>query len=149
MANNIFVIDDDVELTSLLQEFLSSHNYHVSIFNSPLLAIDRILKKSHNICDLVILDIMMPELDGFQVLRKIRESSNVPVIMLSAKGKVADRVVGLELGADDYLAKPFEPQELLARIQSILRRVSSSNEMVDIIHFEGLSVNKIKQEISK
>ena len=63
------------------------------------------------------------------------------------KGKVADRVVGLELGADDYLAKPFEPQELLARIQSILRRVSSSNEMVDIIHFEGLSVNKIKQEV--
>ena len=95
----------------------------------------------------MILDIMMPELDGFQVLRKIRESSNVPVIMLSAKGKVADRVVGLELGADDYLAKPFEPQELLARIQSILRRVSSSNELVDIIHFDGLSVNKIKQEI--
>ena len=89
----------------------------------------------------------MPKMDGFQVLRKIRESSNVPVIMLSAKGKVADRVVGLELGADDYMSKPFEPQELLARIQSILRRVSSSNSMVDIIEFEGLSVNKIKQEI--
>ena len=147
MANNLFVIDDDIELTNLLDEFLSSHNYHVSIFNSPLQAIDALLKKSHILCDLVILDIMMPELDGFQVLRKIRESSNVPVIMLSAKGKVADRVVGLELGADDYLAKPFEPQELLARIQSILRRVSSSNEMVDIIHFEGLSVNKIKQEV--
>ncbi len=147
MSNNIFVIDDDIELTGLLHEFLSSHNYRVSTFNSPLLAIDALLKKSLNICDLVILDIMMPELDGFQVLRKIRESSNVPVIMLSAKGKVADRVVGLELGADDYLAKPFEPQELLARIQSILRRASSSNEMVDIIHFEGLSVNKIKQEV--
>ena len=147
MANNLFIIDDDVELTGLLQEFLSSHNYHISIFNNPLLAIDALLKKSHIVCDLVILDIMMPDLDGFQVLRKIRESSNVPVIMLSAKGKVADRVVGLELGADDYLAKPFEPQELLARIQSILRRVSSSNEMVDIIHFEGLSVNKIKQEV--
>ena len=147
MANNLFVIDDDIELTNLLDEFLSSHNYHVSIFNNPLKAIDTLLKKSHIVCDLVILDIMMPELDGFQVLRKIRESSNVPVIMLSAKGKVADRVVGLELGADDYLAKPFEPQELLARIQSILRRVSSSNEMVDIIHFEGLSVNKIKQEV--
>ncbi len=147
MANNLFVIDDDVELTNLLDEFLSSHNYHVSIFNNPLKAIETLLKKSHNMCDLVILDIMMPELDGFQVLRKIRESSNVPVIMLSAKGKVADRVVGLELGADDYLGKPFEPQELLARIQSILRRVSSSNELVDVIHFEGLSVNKIKQEV--
>ena len=76
---------------------------------------------------------MMPKMDGFQVLRKIRESSNVPVIMLSAKGKVADRVVGLELGTDDYMSKPFEPQELLARIQSILRGVSSSNSMVDII----------------
>jgi len=147
MANNLFVIDDDVELTNLLDEFLSSHNYHVSIFNNPLKAIETLLKKSHNMCDLVILDIMMPELDGFQVLRKIRESSNVPVIMLSAKGKVADRVVGLELGADDYLGKPFEPQELLARIQSILRRVSSSNELVDVIRFEGLSVNKIKQEV--
>ena len=147
MANNLFVIDDDVELTDLLQEFLSSHNYHVSTFTNPLQAIDILLKNSHISCDLVILDIMMPELDGFQVLRKIRESSNVPVIMLSAKGRVADRVVGLELGADDYLAKPFEPQELLARIQSILRRTTSSNEMVDIIHFEGLSVNKIKQEV--
>ena len=92
MANNLFVIDDDIELTNLLGEFLSSHNYHVSIFNNPLQAIDALLKKSHIVCDLVILDIMMPELDGFQVLRKIRESSNVPVIMLSAKGKVADRV---------------------------------------------------------
>ena len=147
MANSLFVIDDDVELTDLLKEFLSSHNYHVSTFNNPLQAIDILLKKSHLLCDLVILDIMMPELDGFQVLRKIRESSNVPVIMLSAKGTVADRVVGLELGADDYLAKPFEPQELLARIQSILRRTTSSNEMIDIIHFEGLSVNKIKQEV--
>ena len=147
MANNIFVIDDDNELTDLLNEFLTSHNYHVKTFNSPIKAVETILNKTQINCDLIILDIMMPELDGFQVLRKIRESSNIPVIMLSAKGKVADRVVGLELGADDYLSKPFEPQELLARIQSILRRVASSNAMVDIIEFEGLSVNKIKQEI--
>ena len=147
MANNIFVIDDDKELTDLLNEFLTSHNYHVTAFNSPLAAVDTVLNKPQISCDLIILDIMMPDLDGFQVLRKIRESSNVPVIMLSAKGKVADRVVGLELGADDYLSKPFEPQELLARIQSILRRVVSSHAMVDIVEFEGLSVNKIKQEI--
>ena len=147
MANNIFVIDDDNELTDLLNEFLTSHNYHVQTFNNPIKAVEEILNRPHINCDLIILDIMMPELDGFQVLRKIRESSNVPVIMLSAKGKVADRVVGLELGADDYLSKPFEPQELLARIQSILRRVSSSNAMIDIIEYEGLSVNKIKQEI--
>ena len=147
MANNLFVIDDDIELTGLLKEFLTSHKYHVLIFNDPLEAVDAVLNKPHIECNLIILDIMMPEMDGFQVLRKIRESSNVPVIMLSAKGKVADRVVGLELGADDYLSKPFEPQELLARIQSILRRVSASNAMIDIIDFEGLSVNKIKQEV--
>ena len=147
MTNNIFVIDDDLELTDLLNEFLCSHNYNVRAFNDPVKAVDVFLKKPQVNCDLIILDIMMPKMDGFQVLRKIRESSNIPVIMLSAKGKVADRVIGLELGADDYMSKPFEPQELLARIQSILRRVSSSNSMVDIIEFEGLSVNKIKQEI--
>ena len=147
MTHHIFIIDDDLELTELLQEFLESHNYHITIFNNPEKGLEGLLKGKQVGCDLVILDIMMPELDGFQVLRRIRESSNVPVIMLSAKGKVADRVVGLELGADDYLGKPFEPQELLARIQSILRRVSSSNSLVDIINFEGLSVNKIKQEV--
>ena len=89
---------------------------------------------------------MMPEMDGFQVLRKIREFSSIPIIMLTAKGDVADKVVGLELGADDYLSKPFEPAELLARIQSILRRTSSSDEsLIDNIEFEGLSVDKIKQ----
>ena len=147
MANNLFIIDDDIELTDLLKEFLISHKYHVLIFNNPLEAVDAVLNKPHLECNLIILDIMMPEMDGFQVLRKIRESSNVPVVMLTAKGKVSDRVVGLELGADDYLSKPFEPQELLARIQSILRRVSASNAMIDIIDFEGLSVNKIKQEV--
>lgn len=147
MTNNILIIDDDLELTELLTEFLSSHHYHITALNEPLKAVDFLLKKKNVSFDLVILDIMMPEIDGFQILRKIRESSNIPVIMLSAKGEVADRVVGLELGADDYLAKPFEPQELLARIQSVLRRVLAANSLVDIIDFEGLSVNKIKQEV--
>tara|TARA_X000000368_G_scaffold382936_1_gene340409 strand:- start:162 stop:692 length:531 start_codon:yes stop_codon:yes gene_type:complete len=89
----------------------------------------------------------MPEMDGFQVLRKIRETMDLPVIMLTAKGEVADKVVGLELGADDYLAKPFEPRELLARIQSILRRVYSQNELVDILSFDNLSINKLKEEV--
>ena len=97
--------------------------------------------------DLILLDIMMPEMDGFQLLRKIRETLDVPVIMLTAKGEVSDKVVGLELGADDYLAKPFEPRELLARIQSILRRVNSKNSMVDILNFESLDINKIKEEV--
>ena len=147
MANNIFIIDDDHELTDLLQEFLETHNFHVTTFNNPQKGVQGVLNTKQNSCDLVILDIMMPEVDGFQILRQLRESSNIPVIMLSAKGEVSDRVVGLELGADDYLSKPFEPQELLARIQSVLRRVLATNTMVDVINFEGLTVNKIKQEV--
>jgi len=147
MSNHIVLIDDDQELTGLIDEFLTSHHYHIKVFNDPQKAVDAILTATNFPCDLIILDIMMPGLDGFQVLRKIRESSNIPIVMLSAKGEVADRVVGLELGADDFLPKPFEPQELLARIQSILRRVLATNSLVDIIEFEGLTVNKIKQEV--
>jgi len=86
-------------------------------------------------------------MDGFQVLRKIRETMDLPVIMLTAKGEVSDKVVGLELGADDYLAKPFEPRELLARIQSILRRVYAQNELVDVLSFDNLEINKLKEEV--
>ena len=86
-------------------------------------------------------------MDGFQVLRKIRENLSIPVVMLTARGEVTDRLVGLELGADDYLPKPFEPRELLARIQSILRRTHSSAAIVENVHFIGLSVDKNKQEV--
>ena len=92
MTNHIFIIDDDSELTELLREFLSSHNYHITIFNDPEKGINGLLKAKQVSCDLLILDIMMPGTDGFQILRKIRESSDIPVIMLSAKGEVSDRV---------------------------------------------------------
>jgi len=140
----ILIIDDDKELTELLDEFLSEHKYKTLIFHNPLKAIDALSKQ---VPDMILLDIMMPEMDGFQVLRKIRETMDLPVIMLTAKGEVSDKVVGLELGADDYLAKPFEPRELLARIQSILRRVYSQNELVDILSFDNLEINKLKEEV--
>ncbi len=144
MFKNIMLIDDDQEILDLLSEYLQDHSFKTTSFNNPLQAL-KFLEKKNDI-DFIILDIMMPEMDGFQVLRKIREFSSIPVIMLTAKGDVADKVVGLELGADDYLSKPFEPAELLARIQSILRRTSSSDEsLIDNIEFEGLSVDKIKQ----
>ena len=140
----ILIIDDDVELTELIVEFLKDFKYKVEVHHSPLDA----LKTLKNISvDLILLDIMLPEMDGFQVLRKIRESSETPVMMLTAKGDVSDKIVGLELGADDYLAKPFEPRELVARIQSILRRVNASNSMLDLIKFDGLIVDKVKEEI--
>ena len=140
----ILIIDDDNELTELLDEFLSEHKFKTKVFHNPMEALGSL---QTSVPDLILLDIMMPEMDGFQLLRKIRETLDVPVIMLTAKGEVSDKVVGLELGADDYLAKPFEPRELLARIQSILRRVNSKNSMVDILNFESLDINKIKEEV--
>jgi len=140
----ILIIDDDVELSNLIEEFLGTFNYQTKIMHEPEAALTFLEK---NTMDLIILDIMLPGIDGFQTLRKIREESQIPVIMLTARGEVTDRIVGLELGADDYLAKPFEPRELLARIQSILRRSSSPGSMVDILEFNHLSVNKLKQEV--
>ena len=139
----ILIIDDDVQLSKLIEEFLGTFNYDITIIHEPEPALEFLQK---NTMDLVILDIMLPGIDGFQVLRKIREDSQIPVIMLTARGEVTDRIVGLELGADDYLAKPFEPRELLARIQSILRRSSSPGSMVDILEFKHLTINKLKQE---
>jgi len=140
----ILIIDDDAEMTGLLSEFLSDHKYSVQIYHNPLEALEFLQKNS---VDLVLLDIMMPEMDGLNVLRKIREHSEVPVMMLTAKGDVSDKVVGLELGADDYLPKHFEPQELIARVQSILRRVKFSNSMVDVVEFDDLIVDKVKEEV--
>jgi len=140
----ILIIDDDVELTELIVEFLQDFKYKVLVHHSPLEGLKTLKTTS---VDLVLLDIMLPELDGFQVLRKIRETSETPVMMLTAKGDVSDKIVGLELGADDYLPKPFEPRELVARIQSILRRVNATNSMLDVINFDGLVVDKVKEEI--
>jgi len=142
--HKILIIDDDQELTDLLVEFLTDFKYETIVYHCPLEGL-KYLKK--NSVDLILLDFMLPEMDGFQVLRQIRESLEVPVMMLTAKGDVADKVVGLELGADDYLPKPFEPRELVARIQSILRRVVASKSMLDVIEFDGLSIDKIKEEI--
>ena len=142
--DKILIIDDDVQLTELLIEFLASYKYKIVAKHTPEEGLEYLEKKEANV---VILDIMLPGMDGFQVLRKIRENLSTPVIMLTARGEVTDRIVGLELGADDYLPKPFEPRELLARIQSILRRAHSSAAIIENVHFKGLSIDKNKQEV--
>jgi DNA-binding response OmpR family regulator len=142
--DNILIIDDDEQLTELLDEFLSSFNFKIHAKHTPEEGLGYL---ENNEIDLIVLDIMLPGMDGFQVLRKVRENSSVPVMMLTARGEVTDRIVGLELGADDYLPKPFEPRELLARIQSILRRSLSPESMQDIVEFEDLQVDKLKQEV--
>jgi len=144
MSNHILIIDDDRKLTDLIKTYLEKHKYKVSIENSPILGFEKFKNED---CDLIILDITMPEMDGFQLLRKIRASSTIPIIMLTARGEVSDRVIGLELGADDYMPKPFEPEELIARIQSILRRTTNPESMIDQLIFEHLKIDKLKQQV--
>ncbi|WP_419787185.1 response regulator transcription factor [Pseudodesulfovibrio sp.] len=119
MANTILVIEDDADLQQLLKEYLAGFGYIVHPEGTPEAGLDTFKSLSP---DLVILDVMLPGINGFEVCRRIRQDSQIPIIMLTARGDVMDRVAGLEIGADDYLPKPFEPRELVARIQSILRR---------------------------
>jgi len=121
--NRILVIDDDIELCELLNDYLSGEGFSVATVNNGKQGAEQALAAEYM---LVVLDVMLPELNGFDVLRKIRENSKVPVIMLTARGDDVDRIVGLELGADDYLPKPFNPRELVARIRAIQRRVETT-----------------------
>ena len=120
VSGKILIIDDDEKLNRLLTDYLSKMGFTVLTSTLPSAGLEKMEEESP---DLVILDVMLPEMDGFEVCRTIRQSSSVPVVMLTARGEVMDRVVGLEIGADDYLPKPFEPRELVARIQAILRRI--------------------------
>jgi two-component system response regulator CpxR len=118
-VERILVVDDDVELCSLVSEFLRPEGFQVDCVHDGKTGLVRALSGDHL---LVVLDVMLPGLNGFDVLRKVRDSSRIPVILLTARGEDVDRIVGLEIGADDYLPKPFNPRELVARIRAILRR---------------------------
>jgi len=120
---DILIVDDDPELCELLREYLEDEGVSLEAPHDGRAGLDRARSGEHG---LVVLDVMMPELSGLEVLRGLRRTSDVPVLMLTARGRDVDRIVGLELGADDYLAKPFNPRELLARIRAIHRRVSPS-----------------------
>jgi len=115
----ILLIDDDEKLGGLLGNYLERFDLELISATLPSVGLDTLAREDP---DLVILDVMLPEQDGFEVCRTIRKTSAVPIIMLTARGEVTDRIVGLEIGADDYLPKPFEPRELVARIQNVLRR---------------------------
>jgi two-component system response regulator CpxR len=118
----ILVIDDDTELCSLLEELFAREQIAVSFSHDGRKGLEQAQRENF---DLIVLDVMLPGFDGFEVLRQLRKTSTVPVIMLTARGEDVDRIVGLELGADDYLPKPFNPRELVARIRSVLRRAST------------------------
>ena len=121
--DQILIIDDDVALCELVTEYLEPHGFQIRSVHRGDTGADVALSGSFSI---VVLDVMLPGLNGFEVLRRIRASSKVPVLMLTARGDDVDRIVGLEIGADDYLPKPFNPRELVARIQAILRRTQAA-----------------------
>ena len=141
MNPTILIIDDDAKLNQLLKDFLKDFGYRVITATRPTKGLKKLQQASP---DLVILDIMLPEMDGFEVCRTVRQTSNVPIIMLTARGEVTDKVVGLELGADDYLAKPFEPRELVARIQSVLRRTQQISDNQSL-RFDRLTIDLDKR----
>jgi two-component system response regulator CpxR len=117
----ILVIDDDVEMTEMLAEYLAPEGFAVEVCHDGDSGLKRALQGN---CLLVILDVMLPRINGFELLRRLRTASQIPVLMLTARSDAVDRVVGLQAGADDYLPKPFDPQELVARVQAILRRTA-------------------------
>ena len=124
-TTRVLLIDDDEALGTLLTEYLGQFSFSVKAVAHP----DEGLRALNaDPPDIVVLDVMLPGMDGFAVCRKVRETSRVPIVMLTARGDVMDRIVGLELGADDYLPKPFEPRELVARIQAVLRRGATADE---------------------
>lgn len=139
--NNILIIDDDPILCERLRDYFQNHNLALSISHTPK---EGMAKLQSDQFDVLLLDVMLPETDGFTLCKQIRDTSNIPIVMLTARGELTDKVLGLELGADDYLAKPFEPRELVARIQVIIRRNTTRESQIEnqdeIWHFEGMSI---------
>jgi DNA-binding response OmpR family regulator len=146
MANEkILVVDDDTNICELLRLYLEKEQYRVLIAHDGATAL-KIFQDSSP--ELVLLDIMLPRLDGWQVCREIRKFSNKPIIMLTAKGETFDKVLGLELGADDYVVKPFETKEVIARVKAVLRRASGTSDgVVKEVTFDKLSINLTNYEL--
>ena len=142
MAERILMIDDDDRLAGMVSDYLGGAGFRVTIANTGR---DGEAQLKRETFDAVILDLMLPDADGLDLCRKLRTQSDVPILMLTARGEPMDRVVGLELGADDYLAKPFEPRELQARLRAILRRKGGSGgggPRTDVLHFGRLEIDK-------
>ncbi|CZR76372.1 response regulator transcription factor [Clostridioides difficile] len=149
--NSVLIIDDDKELCTLMKKCVEQENLSAIIAHSGAEGLHLVDKNRHTL-SLVILDIMMPDIDGFQVLKKIRETSNIPVIMLTAKSDEDDKISGLCLGADDYLTKPFSINELMARVNSLIRRYTMLNPAfiadTDCIIVNGMIIDKTNRIVS-
>lgn len=142
----ILVVDDDTNICELLRLYLEKEGYVVKIVNDGVSAINAFKQENP---DLTLLDIMIPKLDGWQVCREIRKFSDKPIIMLTAKGETFDKVLGLELGADDYVTKPFDTKEVVARIKAVLRRTAPASDRPDVkeVNYDKLSINLTNYEM--
>jgi two-component system response regulator CpxR len=138
MHNTLLLADDDIELCALLKEYFESEGFDVRLAHDGLEALEELRKPG---LDLVVLDVMMPEVNGLDVLKELRRDSRLPVIMLTARGDDMDRILGLELGADDYVPKPCNPRELLARIRAVMRRAHGPAEH-GLIQVDDLDLNQ-------
>ncbi|MBD5505310.1 MAG: response regulator transcription factor [Lachnospiraceae bacterium] len=149
--NKVLVIDDDKELCALMEKCVEQEGLSAIVAHEGAAGL-HLLDENKEKCSLVILDVMMPGLDGFHVLQKIRETSNVPVLMLTAKSDENDKVFGLRLGADDYLTKPFSLNELMARVNSLIRRYTTLNNSAgmdtEVLRFTGMMIDKVNRLVS-
>jgi two-component system phosphate regulon response regulator OmpR len=137
-SSRILLIEDDPRLAALVSEYLGEAGYHVTVAETGAAGLDRTSREPF---DALVLDLMLPDMDGLDVCRKLRADSALPILMLTARGDAMDRVVGLEMGADDYLPKPFEPRELLARLRAILRR-GRAGIAADVLRFGRLEIDR-------
>ncbi len=148
MSHKILVVDDDLNICELLKLYLENEGYTVYTANDGKAAVDAFEAKSP---DLVLLDIMLPKMDGWQVCREIRKTSSAPIIMLTAKGETFDKVLGLELGADDYVTKPFEAKEVMARVKAVLRRTKDDGDAASAekktVVYDNLEINIVNYEL--
>lgn len=144
--NTILIVDDEKKIRDLVRLYLIKEGFKVDEAKDGLEAFQKIKQKSY---DLILLDLMLPGMDGFALFKEIRKVGDTPVIMLTARGEEFDRVLGFEVGTDDYVVKPFSPRELVGRIKALLRRYQKkhNNEQVDVISFEGISINKITRKV--
>jgi DNA-binding response OmpR family regulator len=139
MADRVLMIEDDARLGEMVRDYLAESGFRVSVRET---AADGLATLAREPWDALVLDVMLPDLDGFEVCRRVRASSGIPILMLTARGEPTDRIVGLELGADDYLPKPFEPRELLARLRAILRRRGAPENRAGAIRFGRLEIDR-------
>lgn len=145
MKYKILIVDDDENICELLRLYLEKEGYETVVANDGEQAVDLAQKHSP---DLVLLDIMLPKLDGWQVCREIRKFSEMPIIMITAKGEIFDKILGLELGADDYITKPFDTKEVIARVKAVLRRSNDKNKkQISEVKFDKLRINLTNYEL--